>query len=177
MSQFNCICCKQIFSCLVTLKYTKQPLWEYFESIWLVFGERFPITLTLLGSLYKYVVVICSTRVLRANFGQKSDSIGIFRYVTDAFFDAPSAAHSPYLHTPDCTKYLMAGHSQHVTKWFLSSMFVRYLLARHDTATRRERNTEICQFIIFHFLTRTHNTAMTELMATNYSDCVLLSLL
>jgi len=130
MSQFNCIRRKQIFSRFAISRYSR-------ESRWTENGERFPVTL--LDNPFKYVVVICSTKVLRANFGQKSDSIGIFRYVTDAFFGVPRI---PRICTRlDCTKYLMARHSQQRSRHRVISFAVARIVFIGATRRSRERNT------------------------------------
>jgi len=144
MSQFNCIRRKQIFSRFAISRYSR-------ESKWTEKGERFSVTLTLLDNPYKYVI-ICSTKVLRANFGQKSDSIGIFRYVTDAFFGIPRI---PRICTRlDCIKYLMARHSQQRSRHRVISFAVARVVfigaTRHCDSSQSGKEHG-SQFIAFHF--------------------------
>ena len=140
-------------------------------------NEWFSITLTLLGNLYKYVVVFVRLRYF-AWILVKSLTRSEFFVTLQTLFSVHSpAAHSSYLHTPDCTKYLMVRHSQQRSHRVIS--LVRCLSARHDTATRRvgkgTRGMPI--YRISCYLYGACHTATTEPMATNYSDCTLLSIL
>lgn len=135
-----------MFSRLVILKETtRNTLGEN--------GERFPITLTFLDNI---VCINTSSLFARLRYFAwilvKSLTRSEF-FVTDAFFGAPPCI--PRI----CTRLIVPNiwwrgiPSSAVTEWFLSSVFVRCLLAWLDTATRRvERNTGMPIYhMSFHF--------------------------